>query len=58
MVPNIDGTVGHKIETRKHQIHGIQCVSQYPTNRKPAQSLQENAIVCLGLGGTTRCQNI
>ena len=44
MVPNIDGTMGHKIKTRKHPRHGTQCVIQYPTNRNPAQSLQENAI--------------
>ena len=39
MVPNIDGTMGHTIETRKHPRHGTQCVIQYPTNRNPAQSL-------------------
>ena len=38
MVPNIDGTMGHKIKTRtyktwKHTRHGTQCVIQYPTNR-------------------------
>ena len=44
MVPNIDGTMGHKIKTKKHRRHGTQCVIQYPTNRNPAQSLQENAI--------------
>ena len=43
MMPNIDGTMGHKIETRKHPRHGTQCVIQYPTNRYPAQSIQENA---------------
>ena len=44
MVPNIDGTMGHTVKTRKHQRHGTLCVIQYPTNRNPAQSLQENAI--------------
>ena len=44
MVPNIDGTMGHTIKTRKHPRHGTQCVIQYPTNRNPAQSLQQNAI--------------
>ena len=44
MVPNIDGTMGHNIKTRKHPRHGTQCVIQYPTNRNPAQSLQQNAI--------------
>ena len=44
MVPNIDGTMGHKIKTRKHPRHGTQCVIQYPINRNPAQSLQENGI--------------
>ena len=44
MVPNIDGTIGHTIKTRKHPRHGTQCVIQYPTNRNPARSLQENAI--------------
>ena len=36
--------MGHKIKTRKHPRHGTQCVIQYPTNRNPAQSLQDNAI--------------
>ena len=59
MVPNIDGTMGHKIKTRKHPRHGTQCVIQYPTNRNPAQPLQENAItVYLGLCWTTHCPNI
>ena len=40
MVPNIDGTIGHTIKTRKHPRHGTQCIIQYPTNRNPAQSLQ------------------
>ena len=48
MVPIIDGTMGHKIKTRKHPRHGTQCVIQYPTNRNPAQSLQENAITVFG----------
>ena len=45
MVPNVDIPVlytGDKIETWKHTRHGTQCVIQYPTNRTPAQSLQEN----------------
>ena len=44
MVPDIDGTIGHTIKTRKHPRHGTQCVIQYPTNRNLAQSPQENAI--------------
>ena len=48
MVPNIDGTMGHKIKSRKRQRHGSQCVIQYPTNKNPAQSLQENAIIVFG----------
>ena len=48
MVPIIDGTMGNKIKTRKHPRHGTQCVIQYPTNRNPAQSLQENTITVLG----------
>ena len=48
MVPNIDGTMGDNIKTRKHPRHGTQCVIQYPTNRNPAQSLQENAITVFG----------
>ena len=48
MVPNIVGTVDHKIKTRKHARQGTQCVIQYPTNRNPAQSLQENAITVFG----------
>ena len=48
MVPNIDGAMGHKIKTRKHRRHGTQCVIQYPTNRKTALSLQENALTVFG----------
>ena len=48
MVPNIDGTIGHTTKTRKHPRHRTQCVIQYPTNRNPAQSLQENAITVFG----------
>ena len=48
MVPDIDGTIGHTIKTRKHTRHGTQCVIQYPTNRNPVQSLQENAITVFG----------
>ena len=36
--------LGTKQKTRKHRKHGPQCVIQYPTNRNPAQSLQENTI--------------
>ena len=42
--PNINGTMGHKIKIRKHPRHITQCVIQYPSNRNPAQSIQENAI--------------
>ena len=48
MVLNIDGTIGHTIKTRNHPRHGTQCLIQYPTNRNPAQSLQENAITVFG----------
>ena len=48
MVPNIYGRMGHTIKTRKRPRHGTQCVIQYPTNRNPAQSLQENAITVVG----------
>ena len=48
MVPNIDGTMGHTIKTRKHPRHGTRCVIQYPTNRNQAQTLQENAITVFG----------
>ena len=48
MVPNIDGTMGHKIKARKHPRQRIQWVIQYPTNRSPAQSLQENTITVFG----------
>ena len=40
--------MGHKIETRKHPRHGTLCVIQYPTNRNPAQTLQENGITVFG----------
>ena len=48
MVPNIDGTIGQTIKTRKHPRQGTHCVILYPTNRNPAQSLQENAITVFG----------
>ena len=48
MVLNIDGTMGHTIKTRKHRRQGTLCVIQYPTNRNPAQSLQENLIPVFG----------
>ena len=48
MVPNTDGTIMHKVKTRKHPRHGTQCALQYPTNRNPAQSLQENSITLFG----------
>ena len=48
MVPNFDGTMGHTIKTRNHPRHGTLCVIQYPTNRNPAQSLQDNAITVFG----------
>ena len=38
-VANNDGTMRHKIKTRKHPRHGTQCVIQSPTNRNPAQYL-------------------
>ena len=44
MVTNIFGTMGHKIKTIKHPRHG----TQYPTNRNPAQSRQENEITIFG----------
>ena len=48
MVPNVDGTMGHKIKTRKHPWHETLCVIRYPTNRNPTQSLQENSITVFG----------
>ena len=48
MVPNINGTMGHTIKTRKHPRHETQSVIQYPTKRSIAQSLQENAITVFG----------
>ena len=48
MVLNIDDTMLHTIKTRKHSRHGTQCIIRYPTNRNPAQSLQENAITVFG----------
>ena len=47
MVPNIDGTMGHKIKTRKHPRHGTLCVIQYPTNRNPAQSPSRKCNTCI-----------
>ena len=48
MVPNIDGTMGHKIWTRNHHRHGTQCVIEYQTNRNPAQSLHKSATTVFG----------
>ena len=45
---NIDGTVGHKIITRKHPWHGTLCVIEHLINRNPTQSLQENSITVSG----------
>ena len=50
LVPNIDGTIGQKIKTRKHRRHRMQGIIQYPTNRNPSQSLPENAITIFGPG--------
>ena len=47
-MPNIDGMMGNKIETRKPPRHGTQCVIQCLTNGNPAQSLLENAITVFG----------
>ena len=58
MVPNIDGTMGHNIKTRKHPRHGTLCVIQHPTNRNPAHSLLENAITAIGLRLYNSFQNI
>ena len=41
--------MGHKIKTRKHPRHGTQGIIQYPTNRHPAQSLQESAVTIFRL---------
>ena len=44
-------TLWHNAEQNLNQKtlrHGIQCVIQYPTNRNPTQSLQENAITVFG----------
>ena len=49
MVLNIDGIIGHTIKNRKHPRHGTQCVIQYPTNRNPAQFLQDNAITVFAI---------
>ena len=40
--------MGHKIKIRNDQRHGTQRVIEYPTNRNPAQSIQENAITVFG----------
>ena len=48
MVPNIDGTMGHTIKTRKIEDMEHSAFIQYPTNRNTTQSLQENAITVFG----------
>ena len=42
MVPNIDGTMGHKIKDRKHPRHGIQClfsIQQTETQHNPFKKM-------------------
>ena len=48
VVPNIEGTKGHKIKTRNHKRYGAQCVIEFPINRNPAKSLQEISITVFG----------
>ena len=50
MMPNIEGTEGLKIKTRKHLRRGTRILPlagalDNPISRNPAQSLQENAII-------------
>ena len=47
MVPNIDGTMGHKIETRKPPRHGTQCFIQYPKKQKPSTILLRKYNNCI-----------
>ena len=51
MVPNIDGTILHKIKTRNHPRHGTKYFYRVPifeTKRNNAQSYHENVITVLG----------
>ena len=51
MVPNIEGTILHKIKTRNHPRHGTKYFYRVPifeTKRNNAQSYHENAITVLG----------
>ena len=49
MVPNTEGTEGHRINTRNHQRHETHFVMGYMKNRNPSQSLQENVITAFEL---------
>ena len=48
MMPNINGTIGHKMKTRNHPRLRTHSVITYPPNRNPAQSLRKNAITLFG----------
>ena len=49
MVPNTDGTMGHKIKPEIVQdMEHIVLYNIQPTNRNPAQSLQENVRMAFG----------
>ena len=47
-MPNVDCTMGHKIKTRNHPRHGTHSVIEYPINRNPSKSLQENEKIVFG----------
>ena len=55
MEPNIDGTVGHNI--RKHLRHGTLRYSA-SNKQKPSATPSRKCNNCVGIGCTTRCQNI
>ena len=39
MVPNIDGTIGHTIKSRKHPRHGTQCMRYSVSNKQKPSTI-------------------
>ena len=54
MVPNIDGTMGHKIIFKEHRRHGTQCVISIQHTEKQHSPLDKIQYLYFGFGCTTR----
>ena len=57
LVPNIEGTEGHEINTR-NLINRALCVIEYPNNKKANNSFKKIKSLYFGFDCTTRCMNI